>query len=164
MCIKVKQTHYDCVTTEFGVQKVLRPHRDTQDSNRAEASQRANADTENSSLTSYYSPQVHTSPHQLDVHAGEGFTMFRLMSPSCVCLAPLSSLPKHTYTHTHAQKKRKERKKEPQVGAFLLLWSPQPSVFHMNRECKFSAAPSIKKKKVFCCCSERAPLIYACQG
>lgn len=124
-------------------------------------SQGANADTENSSITSYYSPQVHTSPHQLDVHAGERFTTFRLMSPSCVRLGPAVHLPK---THTLTKKKKKTTKSSRRWARFLLLGSPQP-VFRMNRACKFSAAPSKKKKKkFFCCCSERAPLIYACQG
>lgn len=113
MCIKVEQIDYDCVTTVCGGVKRVPPHRDTQDSSRAEPSQRTNADTENSSITSYYSPQVHTSPHQLDVHAGERFTTFRLMSPSCVRLGPAVHPPK---THTHSKKKGKKKLQKAAAG------------------------------------------------
>lgn len=110
MCIKVKQTDYDCVTS-MKPKECPDPMETHKTPKRAGPSQRASADTENSSLTSYYSPQVHTSPHQLDVHAGERFTMFRLMSPSCVRLAPLSSLPQHTL----------EKRKETAAGGLVSL-------------------------------------------
>lgn len=124
----------------------------------AEPSQRANADTENSSITSYYSPQVHISPHQLDMHAGERFTTFRLMSPSCVRLGPAVHPPK---THTRS---KKNYKKQPQVGPFSLARVATASLPYELCMQVFGSAVNKKKKKVFCCCSERAPLIYACQG